>query len=240
MPQLTTDQWNQYLMAGWTPDALAAHGYTVAGAAPPPPAPPAHMPGAAAPANGRGWDDTTGEDASFRRPKLPAGDWQPCRVLEIEGPTRTSYGECIFVHLEVGGSEFAIKHKLGTAAAEETARRALGCLVASVGAKSLGELRHGHATPFRVSASNEISASTNRPYVRCDYLPIGTAPAPGATPMPAGMPPLPPPPPSVPGGAAYAPPSVPPPPAASPVPPPPGAPPRPAGWIGEYPPRGVQ
>lgn len=229
MPALTIEQWRQYRAAGWTDEVLAANGYTIAQASPPP-APPAPPTAAPAPAAYE-WDNTTGDDAGFRRPKLTAGDWRNCIVLEVEGPTKTAYGPAIFVIVRAAdGIEYSVKHQLGTAARDETAKRSLGCLIAACGVANLGAIRNGCSTPIRIAASDQISKDTGKAYVRCDYLSMGgaaQAPAP-MPPAPGNLPPMPPalPPPSTPGGSAYP----------APPPPPPATDGRPAGWMGAWPP----
>lgn len=252
MPALTIDQWRQYRAAGWTDEALAANGYTLAQSAPPPL--PAGVPGFDAPAHSGGYreqaagappvpnrageralDAVTGEGAVFTRPKLPAGEWT-CEVLGVEGPVSTNYGDAVFVGVRAqDGQEYTCKHAYVKASDQQIAQRSLSCLVAACGAPNLAAIRNGWKTKIRISAVDATSQSSGNPYVRVDYLPIGTplASMPSPPPMPpaGGPPPMPPAPgvpPSVPGGSAY--PTPPPPPPAH------GASQAPAGWVGPWPP----
>lgn len=232
---ISAEQWQQLRAAGHTDATIMQHYHydpMPAPAAPPLPGPSA--PQAAAP--GRSIDDLTGDEAVFRRPKLPAGT-RLVTVLEIEGPVATNYGDAIFVGVrDEHGDEYGIKHKHGTAIEQNIARQALACLVAACGARTLSEIRKGSARQVRVNATDQI-AKNGQPYVRVDYL-SASAPAPKAPSAPSApslsLPPMPAP--SIPAvpPAPGAPPSLPPMPA-----PAVGLGAKPPGWQGAWPPGSV-
>ncbi len=226
---ITQDQWNALRAQGHT-DATIMHHYHVAPTMAPP-APP--VPGFDKPPGGHSrandLDNVTGDDAVFRRPRLPEGS-RVVTVIGVEGPVSTAYGDAVFVSVrDEQGDEFVIKHKYSTAIEQNITRQSIACLVAASGVPSFGALRQGCSTSIRVNATAQIAAGSRQPYVRVDYL-SASAPEPSSVPISApalSMPPMP---------APAAAPSLPPMPI-MPAPAPTGLPSSaPPGWMGAWPP----
>lgn len=222
---ISPEQWQSLRDQGHADGVIMQHYHINPMPAPTLPGP--AVPHAAAP--GRSIDDLTGDEAVFRRPKLPAGT-RLVTVLEIEGPVSTNYGDCVFVGVkDEHGDEYGIKHKHGTSIEQNIARQSLACLVAACGARSLGEIRKGSPRQVRVNAV-EATAKNGQNYIRVDYLSASApVPAAGAPAAPAlTMPAMPSAPPPLPLPAM---------PGAPPMPMPttlPGA--KPPGWMGAWPP----